>query len=589
MPTGLRKLNNTEALLSNAIALLVAWGNSGTSGEVDEDLMDHLRGCGRGCQLDVYAKIFYDLRHSALGASIQGDMAVFVPSEGRFVVARRRGEAALVHALRQKVQLGPSRWRVDLHAVEATRLREKEWCCEGYFAQVYGFEEMALDAGYGSVHKFLQDARNSYDVTTMRAVRQFREEARLFDERYEPPANVLRAEHLATMALRAARTLAGQENGGRLSRTTFFLAGTESYTAAGNLLDSDPGAAGTFGTHVSFVGSALWSTKDELIELLCDEGADVIDYGLTTGTEELAAWFGSSERIDELEDRNYACLIPDNYPAQEFFSHRGVGQRVITRCVWDDVCYRESVVVGFLASGASSFLEWAGRGDHSVYRKVREEVDNGRGGTSRYVVRSARATGPGGNLYQIGVDPELVRRSTREVPAPAPAAEPTTLDEDLDEDMEEVNPLRGADPPKWAERKRSYRALTKIFNANPKLISDPPPAYEERCAIAKRLCEPNPSTAPDDVRLRERAFQWGDDQWTKWHDANDSSSEEEDEEDGDPFAEHNVPPATKSNRQRLKELYKLKFKVEPPTRGTSESKMFPGDFLDWMRHKIVNG
>ena len=105
MPTGLQKANNTPALLSNAIALLVAWGNSGTSGEVDEDLMDHLRGCGRGCQLDVYAKIFYDLRHSALGASIQGDVAVFVPSEGRFVVARRPGEAALVHALRQKVQL----------------------------------------------------------------------------------------------------------------------------------------------------------------------------------------------------------------------------------------------------------------------------------------------------------------------------------------------------------------------------------------------------------------------------------------------------------------------------------------------------
>ena len=105
MPTGLQSSNNTRALLSNAIAVLVAWGNLGTSGEVDEDLMDHLRGCGRGCQLDIYAHIFYILRHSALGASIQGDVAVFVPSEGRFVVARRRGEAALVHALRQKVQL----------------------------------------------------------------------------------------------------------------------------------------------------------------------------------------------------------------------------------------------------------------------------------------------------------------------------------------------------------------------------------------------------------------------------------------------------------------------------------------------------
>ena len=118
---GLHKLNNSQALLSNAVALLVAMGNFCTSGDEDADLMDHLRGCGSGCQLDIYAHIFYGLRHSALMASIQGDVAVCVPSEGRWVVARRPGDARLVHALRQKVQLdrrggapssAPSRSRV---------------------------------------------------------------------------------------------------------------------------------------------------------------------------------------------------------------------------------------------------------------------------------------------------------------------------------------------------------------------------------------------------------------------------------------------------------------------------------------------
>ena len=85
-------------------------------------------------------------------------------------------------------------------------MREREWCCEEYFAQVYGFEDMARDAGYESVQEFLQDARNSYDVTTMRAVRRFRREVRLFNERYEPPKDALRAKDLATMARRAART-----------------------------------------------------------------------------------------------------------------------------------------------------------------------------------------------------------------------------------------------------------------------------------------------------------------------------------------------------------------------------------------------
>merc|ERR1712196_353536 len=94
-------------------------------------------------------------------------------------------------------------------------------------------------------------------------------------------------------------------------------------------------------------------------------------------------------------------------------------------------------------------------------------------------------------------------------------------------------------------------------------ISDPSPDSRERRAIATRLCEPNRSTAPEDVDLFDRAFQWGDEQWTKWHEANDSSSEEEDEEDDDPFAEHNVPRACRENRSELKALYKRRFDTEP--------------------------
>ena len=61
--------------------------------------------------------------------------------------------------------------------------------------------------------------------------------------------------------------------------------------------------------------------------------------------------------------------------------------------------------------------------------------------------------------------------------------------------------LRGADPPAWTEGSRCKSALEAIFRANPKL-----------------------STHPDDV---DRAFQWGDDQWIAWNDANENGFESE--------------------------------------------------------------
>ena len=585
---GLRKLNNAQALSSNPVALLVAVGNYCTSGDVRAKLMDYMSGCGAYCQAASYADTTYWNRGSSLLASIQCDVALFIPSQSRWVVARRRGEAALVHALRQKVQFGPSGRRIDLHAVETARLRKGEWCCKGYFAQVYSFEAMARDAGYESVHEFLQDARNSYDVTEMRAVRQFRREARLFGERFVPMKDALRAKHLATMARRAARTLAGQEKGGRLSRTTVVLAGTQWYDANGALRDSAPGGMGVFGARVSFVGWRRWSSKDELIDWLCDEGADVTDYALTTGTEELTAFLGSSESIAQLRDQNYLCLVADNWPAPRTFTKV---TEVLQRFVIDGRCYRESVMDRFFVSGAGSFFDWGGRDDCTVFEGRMEEIDDGQGSTSRRLVRRARATGPGGAPYQIGVDPALVRRSTRQVPAPAPAAEPASSDEEMDES----NSLRGAEPPKWPEGGRTWTALEKIFSANPELISKPPPDFRARRAIAKRLCPPDgsaPSTAPDDVRLRKKTFRWGDDQWIAWHDANDVDSEEEEEgeeepADDDPFAERNVPRACRENGPELRSLFKQRFGTEPKT--CSESRIFTGDFLDWVRYKITHG
>jgi len=416
---GLHKLNNSQALLSNAVALLVAMGNYGTSGEVDADLMDHLRGCGKGCQLDIYALIFYGILNSALMSSIQGDIAVFVPSEGRFVVARRPGEARLA----------------------------------------YSFEAMALDAGYERVHDFLQDARNSYDVTTMRAVRQFRREAQLFDERFVPMKDALRAEHLATMARRAARTLAGQENGGRLSRTTVVVAGTQFYDAAGHLRGSAPGAAGVFGARVSFVRGRRWSTKNAFVDLLCDEGADVIDHGLTTGSAELAAFLASSEGIDELEDRQYLCVIPNTYPAPEGWE--GLFD-LLRRFVSDDRCYREDAISRFLASDEASFFEWEGRKGCSVMKKRLEEVDCG-DKISRLLVWRPCATDPDGNPYQIGVDPSLVRRSRRLAPEPAPAAEPTPSDEDMEEDDDDPFAEHNVPPATKPNRPRLLELYKRKF------------------------------------------------------------------------------------------------------------------------------
>ena len=106
--------------------------------------------------------------------------------------------------------------------------------------------------------------------------------------------------------------------------------------------------------------------------------------------------------------------------------------------------------------------------------------------------------------------------------------------------------------------------------------------------IAKRLCEPDASTAEDDVRLFKYAFRWGDEQWAKWHADNDSS-EDEDEEMGefDPFSEENVPPANddKKNKEAIRALFKRRFKIEAPTRATSQAKLF-GDLYGYLRQCI---
>ena len=130
-----------------------------------------------------------------------------------------------------------------------------------------------------------------------------------------------------------------------------------------------------FGARVSFAGRRRWSTKDELADLLCDEGADVIDYALTTGTEALAAWFGSSKSIEELQDQNYFCLTPNTWPAPDSISGRA--EPALQRFLADDVWFREDVVDRFFASGAESFFEWEGRKGCSVMEKRLEAVECG--------------------------------------------------------------------------------------------------------------------------------------------------------------------------------------------------------------------
>lgn len=240
-----------------------------------------------------------------------------------------------------------------------------------------------------------------------------------------------------------------------------------------------------------------------------------------------------------------------------------------------DALYREQLIKEFLESDETDFFGWVRRREFTTHCLRLAPSDGAVAMTLQWLPRAHT----GDVRYLVAGDVhEDARRSERRAAAlaPAPAPAPTLVadDDELDE---------GYDQPKWAEGSRSAWALELIFSAKPTLISDPPPDFDARRVIAKRLCKPNPSTAPDDVRLREEAFAWGDDQWARWHLDNDSSDDDDEEMgESDPFSEENLPPATRGNRQAILDLFKRRFKIDAPTRGNSQSRLF-GDFLGYLR------
>ena len=122
----------------------------------------------------------------------------------------------------------------------------------------------------------------------------------------------------------------------------------------------------------------------------------------------------------------------------------------------------------------------------------------------------------------------------------------------------------------------------------PKLISDPPPDSLERRAIAKRLCEPDASTAEDDVRLFKYAFRWGDEQWAQWHLDNDSSDDDDEEMgESDPFSDENVPPATKRNARAIRDLFKRRFKKDAPLKPSGFVRISGLTLIEYLRRAVV--
>lgn len=242
---------NTAALKSDVTALLVAVGNGGVTNRLDAPLQPHLRGCGRRCQMGSYLHTFFNLRNSALLASIQADVWVYFHEERRWLHSSRPGEAAIE----------------------------------------YGLLERAIDAGYSCVEEYLRDRRNSTDVTTLRCVREYRDGADAWDAAYEEPAEALLEEHEAYVAELDALTAAGQENGGKLATATVLVLGTQSYDSRGRLY----GSGGKYGARVdNWDGVALWTTTpgtstSGFARALAKEGATILDASTMIGYEQVEA------------------------------------------------------------------------------------------------------------------------------------------------------------------------------------------------------------------------------------------------------------------------------------------------------------
>lgn len=303
---------NTTALKSNAVALLVAAANLGTTGSLHKPIQPYLKGYGPRCQMVSYADTFYRLRASALLASIQGDVWLYFHAEDRWYHSSRPGEAAIEYSLLKR----------------------------------------AVDAGYSRVEEYLRDGRNSTDVATLRCVSQYRTGADKWDAYYVKPKDALLEDHLATMAQRAALTDAGMENGGKLAGVTVVLLGTKSYNSAGKLR----GSGGQFGASVvAWAGAALWLTTagtstDGFAEALARAGAEIVDASLVTGDDEVEVALGKSRRVDQLKG-GVVAVVPNDWEAGLGRQGHRYGQFQSGAAL-----YREQVFKCFFESGGKDFF-----------------------------------------------------------------------------------------------------------------------------------------------------------------------------------------------------------------------------------------
>ena len=290
----------------------------------------------------------------------------------------------------------------------------------------------------------------------------------------------------------------------------------------------------------------------------------------------MQAALGSSTCLEELKGGVVAAVPNDFMASKGYLGNRyGQFQRGMQ-------LYREELFKRFLASGATDFFGWARRQEFTTHYLGRAPQLN-RHGTETMTQQYLPRAGTDCATYLVEGDARGdVRRSERRAATLATATAPTTSD-DLD---------KGYDQPDWPERSRSKNTLEKIIELDPTLVGETSwERVEDMRAFAKRLMAKDASE--DDVLLREEAFRWGDDQWAQWHLDNDSSDDDDDDDDEemgefDPFSEENVPPANhnKKNKEAIRALFKRRFKIEAPTRATSQAKLF-GELYGYLRACII--
>ena len=78
-----------------------------------------------------------------------------------------------------------------------------------------------------------------------------------------------------------------------------------------------------------------------------------------------------------------------------------------------------------------------------------------------------------------------------------------------------------------------------------------------------------------------------DDEWAQWHLDNDSSDDDEEMGEFDPFSEENVPPATHRNKRAIRDLFKQRFKKDAPLMAPSFVKLSGLTMVEYLRRAVV--